>query len=168
MLTALFVLAPLIVLLMLAAGWDLASYTIPNFIPVSVLLAFVLFGIFSRQDPAFYEAHALATLIALLAGFVLFALGYIGGGDAKLFAGVAAWLGLHDLIAYVLVASLFGGALTLALLSVRRFPLPSGLASRAWIARLHEPRAGIPYGVALAAGGIAILPYTELFRAVAG
>ena len=168
MLTALFVFAPLIVLLALAAGWDLASYTIPNFIPVSVLLAFVLFGIFSRQNAAFYEAHALATLIALLAGFVLFALGYIGGGDAKLFAGVAAWLGLHDLMTYVLVASLFGGALTLVLLSVRRFPLPATLAGRAWIVRLHEPRAGIPYGVALAAGGIAVLPYTDLFRAIVG
>ena len=168
MLTARFVFAPLIGLLALAAGWDLASYTIPNFIPVSVLLAFVLFGIFSRQNAAFYEAHALATLIALLAGFVLFALGYIGGGDAKLFAGVAAWLGLHDLMTYVLVASLFGGALTLALLSVRRFPLPAALAGRGWIARLHEPRAGIPYGVALAAGGIAVLPYTDLFRAIVG
>jgi prepilin peptidase CpaA len=168
MLTALFVFAPLIVLLTLAAGWDLASYTIPNFIPVAVLFAFVLFGIFSRQDAAFYEAHAVATLIALLAGFVLFALGYIGGGDAKLFAGVAAWLGLHDLISYVLVASVFGGMLTLALLSARRFPLPSALSGRAWIARLHEPTAGVPYGVALAAGGIAILPYTDLFRTVAG
>jgi prepilin peptidase CpaA len=38
------------------------------------------------------------------------------------------------------------------------------LASREWIVRLHEPRAGIPYGVALAAGALAILPYTELFR----
>jgi prepilin peptidase CpaA len=46
--------------------------------------------------------------------------------------------------------------------------LPTALAGRAWIARLHEPRAGIPYGVALAAGGIGILPYTELFRALAG
>jgi prepilin peptidase CpaA len=168
MLTALLVFAPLIVLLALAAGWDLASYTIPNFIPLAVVLAFVLFGIFSRQNAAFYEAHALAALIALLAGFVLFALGYIGGGDAKLFAGMAAWFGLHDLIAYVLVASLFGGALTLALLSIRRFPLPAALAGRAWIARLHEPRAGIPYGVALAAGALAILPNTELFRAVLG
>ena len=168
MLTALLVFAPLIVLLALAAGWDLASYTIPNFIPVAVLLAFVLFGIVSRQNAGFYEAHALATLIALLAGFVLFALGYIGGGDAKLFAGVAAWFGLHDLMPYVLVASLCGGALTLGLLSIRRFPLPAALAVRPWIARLHEPRAGIPYGVALAAGGIAVLPYTELFRTLAG
>jgi prepilin peptidase CpaA len=168
MLTALLVFAPLVVLLALAAGWDLASYTIPNFIPVAVLLAFVLFGLFSHQNAVFFEMHALATLIALLAGFVLFALGYIGGGDAKLFAAAAAWFGIHDLMAYVLVASLFGGALTLALLSIRRFPLPASLAGHTWIARLHEPRAGIPYGVALAAGAIGILPYTELFRAVAG
>ncbi|HEY1961626.1 MAG TPA: prepilin peptidase [Rhizomicrobium sp.] len=168
MLTALVVFFPLVFLLALAASWDLASYTIPNFIPVAVLLAFMLFALFSHQNAAFFEAHALATLIGLLAGFVLFALGYIGGGDAKLFASAAAWFGMHDLMTYVLAASLLGGVLTLALLSVRRFPLPAALAGRAWIARLHEPRGGIPYGVALAAGGIAILPYTDLFRTVSG
>lgn len=163
----LIIFAPLVFLLLLAAGWDLASYTIPNFIPLVVLLGFAAFALAAGYSAAQYESHALAALIALVAGFALFAFGYIGGGDAKLLAAIAAWFGLHDLLTYVLVASLFGGALTLALLAARRMPLPAGLASHSWIARLHEPRAGIPYGVALAAGALAFLPYTDLYRTFA-
>jgi len=167
MITHLLILAPLVVLLALAAGWDLASYTIPNFIPLTVLLGFAVFAANAGYPAILYGTHALAALIALTTGFALFALGYIGGGDAKLFAAIAAWFGLHDLFQYVLVASIFGGALTLVLLAGRRVPLPAALAGHSWIVRLHEPRAGIPYGVALAAGALAILPYTELFRSLA-
>jgi prepilin peptidase CpaA len=167
MITSILILAPLIILLLLAAGWDLASYTIPNFISVALLLGFVIYAVSAGYTLAAYESHALAALLALAAGFLLFALGYIGGGDAKLFASVAAWFGMHDMLPYILLASLFGGALTLALLAVRRWPLPQSLAAHAWINRLHEPRGGIPYGVALSAAAIAILPHTELLHAIA-
>lgn len=167
MITSVLILAPFVILLLLAAGWDLASYTIPNFISVALLLAFVLYAISAGYTAAAYGNHALAALLALAAGFLLFAPGYIGGGDAKLFASAAAWFGMHDLLQYVLLASLFGGALTLALLAARRWPLPQALAAHGWINRLHEPRGGIPYGVALSAAAIAILPHTELLRAIA-
>ena len=90
-------------------------------------------------------------------GFTLFALGYIGGGDAKLFAAVALWLGPHDLLSYTLVATLLGGFLTLTLLGLRHLPLPAGLARQDWILKLHDNRSGIPYGVALAAGAFVVL-----------
>jgi prepilin peptidase CpaA len=80
---------------------------------------------------------------------------------------VALWLGFHDLAPYALVASLFGGGLTLGLLLLRQCPLPDMLARQAWIARLHDARSGIPYGVALAAGAFALLPSTEIFRLAA-
>ncbi len=167
MTTQLLIFAPFVLLLVLAAGWDLASYTIPNFISAILLVAFAVMAVTAGYDAASYETHALAVLLALIAGFLLFALGYIGGGDAKLFAAVAAWFGMHDLMSYILISSLFGGALTVLLLMARQWPLPAALASHSWIQKLHEPRGGIPYGVALAAGGIAILPYTELFRSIA-
>jgi prepilin peptidase CpaA len=112
--------------------------------------------------------HFLAGFLGLCMGFALFAFGYIGGGDAKLFGAVTLWLGFHDLLPYALAASLFGGALTLMLLTLRQYPLPAGLARREWILRLHGAKAGIPYGVALAAGAFAILPQTEIFRLAAG
>ncbi|MFL6689465.1 MAG: prepilin peptidase [Alphaproteobacteria bacterium] len=167
MTTQLLIFAPFVLLLVLAAGWDLASYTIPNFISAILLVAFAIMAVTASYDAASYESHALAALLALIAGFLLFALGYIGGGDAKLFAAVAVWFGMHDLMSYILISSLFGGALTVLLMTARQWPLPAALASHSWIQKLHEPRGGIPYGVALAAGGIAILPYTELFRSIA-
>ena len=91
----------------------------------------------------------------------------IGGGDAKLFACIALWLGFHNLPEFALVASVMGGALTLFLLTVRRFPLPASLTGQHWIMRLHEARGAIPYGVALAAGAFLILPQAEIFRTAA-
>jgi prepilin peptidase CpaA len=74
MLPHLIIFAPLVILLALAAGWDLASYTIPNFIPLIVLLSFALFSVAAGYTAASYETHALAALIALVVGFALFAL----------------------------------------------------------------------------------------------
>jgi len=58
------------------------------------------------------------------------------------------------MLGYLLVASILGGVLTLLLLWFRSMPLPPVLFARAWIARLHDRRAGIPYGVALGLGGL--------------
>jgi prepilin peptidase CpaA len=117
--------------------------------------------------PASIGGHVLAGTLALGLGFTLFAVGLIGGGDAKLFACIALWLGFHNLAEFALVASIVGGALTVLLLSVRRLPLPPWLSGQDWILRLHEARGAIPYGVALAAGAFLILPQAEIFRIAA-
>jgi prepilin peptidase CpaA len=162
----LLVLGVLPVLLAIGACWDVASFKIPNFISLAVLGAFAAFAIAERMSPGVLGGHLLAGSMGLTAGFFLFALGYIGGGDAKFVASILVWLGAgRDAVDYVLVAALVGGALTVLLLSLRSMPLPSILAGRAWISRLHDSKAGIPYGVALSAGALLILPYTEIFRA---
>ena len=154
-------------LLAVAAAFDLTSFTIPNLLSLAVVAAFAIFGLAAGLQPGIFAFHLLAGLIALAAGFTLFALGYIGGGDAKLFAAVALWLGLRDVPAYALVSSVMGGFLTLALLALRQWPLPAGLARQGWIIRLHEKSSGIPYGVALAMGALIILPHTEILRLAA-
>jgi len=159
---------PLLALLVLAGGWDLASFTIPNSIQAGLLVSFVAFALVSGLTIPVIGGHLLAGFIGLAVGFALFALGYIGGGDAKLFACVSLWLGFHDLPLYALAAAVLGGALTIAIIGARRFPLPANLAKTPWVARLHDAKSGIPYGVALAAGLIAILPQTEIFRLASG
>lgn len=154
-------------LLLLAAGWDIASFTIPNFLQVALIVSFVAFVAVTGMTPAAIGAHLLAGFAGLAAGFTLFALGYIGGGDAKLFACIALWLGFHNLPEYALMASLFGGALTLLLLGMRRLPLPASLSGQTWILKLHDARGAIPYGVALSAGAFFILPQAEIFRMAA-
>jgi prepilin peptidase CpaA len=101
----------------------------------------------------------------LAIAFVFFARGWIGGGDAKLAAATALWLGWGHLYEYLLYASLLGGVLTLALLEFRKFALPSLLAGRAWLERLHQPDGGIPYGIALAAAALIVYPATAWMAA---
>lgn len=165
----LLVIAVLPALLALAAGWDLASYTIPNWLPAALVAAFVVFLLAAGMTLGMAGWHLLAGVLGLALGFTFFTLGFIGGGDAKLFAAVALWLGFDlDLMSYMLIASVLGGALTLALLALRKLPLPAALAGQSWLVRLHDERAGIPYGAALAAGAFLILPQTEIFRVAAG
>jgi prepilin peptidase CpaA len=155
-------------LLVAAAGWDLASYTIPNFLQAGLIGAFTVFALASGLTPAAIGLHLLAGFIGLIIGFTFFALGYVGGGDAKLFAAVLLWLGFGDVMDYALLASVLGGALTLGLLGLRTLPLPAVLTAQAWLMRLHDRRSGVPYGVALAAAAFVILPQTEIFRLAAG
>jgi prepilin peptidase CpaA len=162
--TAILVLGVFPVLLALAAGWDLASYTIPNRVPLAMLGAFALFAAAAAMPGSQLGLHLAAGLVGLAAGFAMFAAGWIGGGDAKLFAATALWFGFADFLTYTLTAAMFGGGLTLLLLLGRRMPLPVGLMGQPWILRLHDSAAGIPYGVALAAGALACLPEAQVFR----
>ncbi|HWA04204.1 MAG TPA: prepilin peptidase [Rhizomicrobium sp.] len=147
-----------------AAGWDLATYTIPNLLSGSLAAAFVAFALAAGLEPSAIGIHVLAGGAGLVVGFLLFAFGVIGGGDAKLFAAVALWLGFRDLLDFAFVTSLLGGGLALVFLAFRRAPIPATLAGQGWLLRLHDGQAGIPYGVALAAGALVVLPQAEIFR----
>jgi prepilin peptidase CpaA len=168
MLAEILIIVALPLLLAAAAGWDLASFTIPNFLTLAFPVVFAIFAVAAGLSPAVIGWHLVAGTIGLLIGFTLFALGYIGGGDAKLFAAVALWLGLKDMLPYALLASVMGGLLTLVLLFLRQYPLPAILMRQNWIVKLHDPHSGVPYGVALAAGAFFLLPSTEIFRFAAG
>ena len=91
--------------------------------------------------------------------------GWIGGGDAKLAAATALWLGFDHLMTYLVYASLFGGALTLLLIQFRLAPLPAVLARQEWVQRLHDRNGGVPYGIALAAAALAVYPQTTWMAA---
>jgi prepilin peptidase CpaA len=168
MLAEILVIVLLPALLAVAGVWDLASFTIPNFLSLAMVALFGVFALAAGLALPAVGLHLLAGLTGLALGFAMFALGWIGGGDAKLFAAVALWLGFADLLPYALMASVCGGALTLALLALRRWPLPRLVARRGWALRLHDARSGIPYGVALVAGAFILLPSTEIFRLAAG
>src|SRR5690606_17234823 len=92
---------------------------------------------------------------------------WIGGGDAKIAASAALWFGFAHLLDYLVAASIVGGALTLIILQLRRWPMPAFLTSQDWLVRLHDKATGIPYGVALAAGAMLVYPNTEWVRLAA-
>jgi prepilin peptidase CpaA len=152
MFTEMLVLVALPLLLAVAAGWDIASFTIPNFVNLALAAVFAVFALSAGLSFSAIGWHLVAGIAALAVGFALFATGHIGGGDAKLFAAIALWLGLKDCLPYAVLASLFGGGLALLLIIWRQWPLPVFLLRYGWIVKLHDSKAGIPYGVALAAG----------------
>jgi len=160
-------------LLVVAAVSDLLSFTIPNAVPASIIALFVVFLLelaLAGHALSFTATgfHLLAGLAGLVLGMAFFAAGWIGGGDAKLFAAVALWLGWGVLFEYAIALSLLGGVLTFGIIVLRRFPLPAKLAAWSWVARLADPKAGIPYGIALAAAALIVLPDTELFAMTVG
>jgi prepilin peptidase CpaA len=110
--------------------------------------------------------HAGAAGLVLAVTFTFFLFGWVGGGDAKLAAATALWLGWEHLFNYLLYASLLGGVLTLALLEFRKFALPRLLIGKVWAERLHKPNGGVPYGIALAIAALVIYPSTIWMRAL--
>lgn len=155
-------------LLILAAVSDLLTMTIPNRLSLAMAALFPVAALVAGFDITSIGWHAFAGAGVLTVCFAMFAFGWIGGGDAKLAAAIALWIGPSlALLEWAVVSALFGGALTLALLAGRQFPLPMALAGQSWIARLHDRHTGVPYGIALAAAALIIYPATPLFLRLA-
>src|SRR5262249_2662682 len=111
-------------------------------------------------------SHVGAAAAVLAVVFAFFACGWIGGGDAKLTAATALWFGFAHLVDYLFYASVFGGALTLAIIYFRATPMPPAFVGLPWAERLHRSDSGVPYGIALAAAALTVYPHTEWMAAI--
>jgi prepilin peptidase CpaA len=153
-------------LMAFAAASDLFTMTISNRVSLALVAGFLILAPFSGMGLHDMLSHVGAGAAVLAVAFACFAMGWVGGGDAKVAAGAALWFGFGYLMNYLVYASLFGGALTLLLLQFRQWPLPYALAGQAWLLKLHAKDSGIPYGIALAIGALMIYPETDWIRAV--
>jgi prepilin peptidase CpaA len=153
-------------LMAFAASSDLLTMTISNRLSLALTAAFFLMTVITGMSLHAVGLHLGAASLVLVVSFVFFSQGWIGGGDAKLAAATALWFGFDYLLDYMVYASLFGGVLTLALIQFRKLPLPAVLARQAWLLRLHDQGAGVPYGIALAAAALAVYPKTGWMPAV--
>lgn len=150
---------------MIGAGIrDLTTMTIPNGLVLWMLSAYVVLAPFSGLSPSAIMLDAGVAMAVLAAGFLMFAFGWIGGGDAKLAAVAVLWLGLETAAPFVVIAGLCGALVAMVLLSVRRLPVTG--EAPPWVARLRSAETGIPYGVAMAAGAIIVLPQSHWFIAL--
>ncbi|HZT27419.1 MAG TPA: prepilin peptidase [Pseudolabrys sp.] len=147
-------------LMAFAASSDLLTMTISNKLSLALAGGFFLLVATTGMPLAAIGMHLAAAALVLTIAFGLFAMGWIGGGDAKLAAAAALWFGFGYLLDFLIYASLLGGALTLLLIQFRKLPLPAPLARQPWILRLHDKAGGVPYGIALATAALLIYPKT--------
>lgn len=153
-------------LMAFAASSDLITMTISNRVSLALVGAFFVLAFMWGMPLAEIGTHVGAAAVVLVVSFVFFARGWIGGGDAKLAAATALWLGFDQLLNYLVVASLFGGLLTYAILRFRLMPLPAVLADQEWAKRLHRMDSGVPYGIALALAALMIYPDTAWMKSL--
>ena len=141
------------VALITAAVWDARALRIPNRLTLILAMAFLpvagLAGI-SMQMIALHIGAGVAAF-ALLA--VLFAFRLLGGGDVKLFAATALWLGWANLAPFTLLVTIVGGVLSLVLLIGRKCVGPSAEGD-SWFKRRLNRAHNVPYGIAIAIGGL--------------
>ena len=168
------VLAQLLLLAIFPAGViaaalkDMTSFTIPNWISLALAAAFIPVALLVHMPLGGIGLSLAVGLGALIAGFAMFALGWCGGGDAKLLAAAALWLGLPALPMFLLVTGLAGGALAVGLIMARKEGLLASYAAAgpAWLGRLLTADGDLPYGLAIAVGALAAFPSSALIGVV--
>ncbi|WP_409526849.1 prepilin peptidase [Rhizobium sp. P40RR-XXII] len=150
----------------LAAISDLLTMTIPN--RVSLALAIAFFVLAPTYGLPFTEIgiHLAVAGVVFAACFALFALNVMGGGDAKLLAAAALWFGFDlSVVIFLVYVAFIGGVVTVfivwlrsqaSIISAIGLPMPSSLT----VAKK------IPYGIAIAIGGILAFPSSPLLIAM--
>lgn len=170
--------AGFLALMILAALEDIRSRRIPNWLTGSVAALYPLYVLAAPASVAWASALGAAVAVFLM-GWLLFARGIMGGGDVKLITAVTLWAGLEHLALFAAVTSLTGGILGIAGLMRERWQwrlaAPFATLAFARIASFGRatresskaaedvPGQGaasaptLPYGIAVAAGGLAVV-----------
>lgn len=150
-------------ILLAAALYDISSFTIPNRLVAILVCAWPIAAAATDMTlmAALWAVAAAGLILALC--FFLFAFGKLGAGDAKLMAASALYVGADLAIPFILKTAMTGAIVALVLLFFRRFPLPAVAYGQSWLADLHGRSRDMPYGVAIAAGGIACWPLSPFY-----
>jgi prepilin peptidase CpaA len=141
-----------------AAFEDFRRLVIPNLLPI-ILVA--LWPVYFAGSASLYGALAAigCAVAVFLVGAVLFARGWLGGGDVKLLAAATLWAGPAGTPSLLMFTGVLGGALALF------FLMPLGtqiaVAARLMLGQppLHSPRGmatPVPYGIAIAGAALIV------------
>ncbi|MGY5804332.1 A24 family peptidase [Rhizobium sp. LEGMi12c] len=149
----------------IAAISDLLTMTIPNRVSLVLALAFLVLAPVFGLPFVEIGMHFVGAIAVFLACFALFALNVMGGGDAKLLAAATLWFGFDaSLVEFLAYVAFIGGMVTFLIVLLRSqatsimaigLPLPNSLL----VAKK------IPYGIAIAIGGIMAFPSSPLLIA---
>ena len=154
--------------LAIAACSDLFTMRIPNRVPAILLAAFFVVAPLAGLGLTDIAMHVAAGLIVFSVCFALFALNIMGGGDAKLLTASAVWFGMtFSLFEFLLLVSVFGGVLSLAIIRLRAHTntiLASGLPIPSHLVLEKK----VPYGIAIGIAAFMAYPASPLMLAALG
>lgn len=138
-------LVALAILLVVAAVIDVRTFTISNRLNLAVALLAPVFWLSIGMPfwPNIAVQIGVAVIVFLLFAGAFYA-GMMGGGDVKLAAALALWFTPYATLRFLVFMSIAGGVLTMVIVALHRLQKKDG-------------RPKIPYGVAIAFGGLAIL-----------
>src|ERR1700743_3568468 len=106
-------------LMAFAASSDIFTMTISNRVSLALAAGFLVLAVMGGMPPTVILLHVAAGAVVLVVAFLCFAMGWMGGADAKVAAAAALWFGFAHLMNYLLYASLFGGGLSLLMVRFR-------------------------------------------------
>ena len=133
---------------------DLLWLRIPNWVVVTIAALYPIYLLSAAQPVAWQGALVLAGLVFAI-GFGLYSFRLLGGGDVKLLAVVALWAGPVQITAFMLSTAIIGGLLAMVATTPLRLLLPYMAAATGVDADVRQlMKLQIPYGVAIAAGGL--------------
>ncbi|MGJ0509616.1 MAG: A24 family peptidase [Methylocystis sp.] len=150
-----------------AAVSDLLTMTIPNKISLVLVAAYFILAAWLGTPWDAVALHVGAGLCVLALTLLAYLPGWIGGGDAKLAAATALWIGWENLVDYGILASLAGGGVTLIVLAIGWLDFYEYFRAFPFARLLARKFNCVPYGIALAIGGLLIYPHTEMWRGLA-
>jgi prepilin peptidase CpaA len=158
---AIFVIFPFC--MVFAAVSDILSMTIANRVSLILIAAFAVLAPLTGMEWSVFGWHFAAGAVVLGVTFTLFAIGGMGGGDAKLLAATAVWMGLSmELVQYLVYTAFIGGVLTILILSYRKSPLAVYTGQNMFLKHFANDKAGVPYALALGIGGLFVYPQTPV------
>jgi len=155
-------------LMSFAAASDFLTMKIPNLLSLVLVFGYFVFAAWFGYSWESVALHALAAFLVLVLALLAYLPGWIGGGDVKLAAATALWVGWEHLLGYGILTSFAGGILTLLVLGVAYLDFYPWISSAPFIRLLSRKVNCVPYGIALAAGGLLIYPHTEIWRSISG
>ncbi|MDR3425475.1 MAG: prepilin peptidase [Alphaproteobacteria bacterium] len=134
-----------------AAVSDAHSYRIPNSMCGLLLLMYPVFVVSAPHTVLWRQSLAVFGLVSIV-GFAAFLGKFVGAGDVKLLAVSSLWAGPHLVAVFLVVTAFAGGVLSIVMALAAQLRL-----RKAGSRKVEWTKVQIPYGIAIATGGLVTL-----------
>ncbi len=153
-------------MVVMAGVSDFFTLKIPNWLNGIIAVSVIPFVLWAGMPLEVFAWHIIAGLVMFVAGFIFFSANIIGGGDAKMLAACGIWLGWDVLMEFALVTAFAGAALVVAIKIWAFFANKKEVPGMGWAKNFLSKKPQLPYGIAIAAGGVIVFPTTWWFQQI--